>query len=42
MAKRHKMHKGYSKKSFRAGASRIHPKNHMFSGGNPMRGGIRL
>lgn len=40
MAKRSKMGHGYSKRVFRAGASRVHPKN--LTSGMPMRGGIRL
>lgn len=40
MAKRHKMSRGKSRKSFRKGAQNVHPKNGMLS--RPMRGGIRL
>lgn len=40
MAKRHGMSRGKSKRSFRNGAVRVHPKNGMLS--RPMRGGIRL
>lgn len=39
MAKRAKMHHGYSKKVFRRGAQRVHPRNVAAA---PMRGGIRL
>lgn len=40
MARRFKMARGKSRRSFTRGARRVHRKN--FSGGNPMRGGIRL
>lgn len=40
MAFRKSMRRGRSRKIFRRGAQRVHPKNRMFS--SPMRGGIRL
>lgn len=39
MARRFKMSRGKSRRSFTKGAQRVHRKNF---GGNPMRGGIRL
>lgn len=44
MSKRHKMSRGRSKRSFSRGASRVHRKNMLSSGGASysMRGGIRL
>lgn len=41
MSRRHRMSKGKSRRTFRKGASRVHPKNS--SGArHSMRGGIRL
>ncbi len=40
MARRSRMNRRKSKKSFTRGAVRVHPKNLM--GAKPMRGGIRL
>lgn len=40
MSRRHRMSRGSSRRNFRRGASRVHPKNS--SGGYVMRGGIRL
>lgn len=42
--RRHRMSRSGSKRSFRSGASRVHPMNSMSSSGSQfvMRGGIRL
>lgn len=40
MAKRGHLSHGYSRKVFRRGAQRVHPRN--IPSGAPMRGGIRL
>lgn len=42
MAKRHKMSKRASKRSFTRNAMKTHKKNLAPPSGNPMRGGIRL
>lgn len=42
MAKRGRMHRGYSERNFTRNAQRIHRKNGLTGVGNPMRGGIRL
>lgn len=44
MAYRSRMSRGGSKRMFRSGAARVHPKNHLSSSGSKyvMRGGIRL
>lgn len=39
--RRGRLSRGFSRKSFRRGAQRVHPKNSLV-GGMPMRGGIRL
>lgn len=42
MSRRGRMPRGHSRRVFSKGAQRVHPKNHVSTGGVVMRGGIRL